>query len=76
MKLGKHWRSAVKYYWSFRLAILAALLSGAEVFLQFTQDDFDPLFPKGVFAAIAGLVSVAAAIARLVAQKRTVSNKK
>lgn len=70
MKLVKYWKSAVKYYWSFRLAILAALLSGVEVFIQFTQDDFEPFFPKGVFAAVAGLVSIAAAIARLVAQKK------
>ena len=70
MKLGKDWRSVIKRYWSFRLAILAALLSGAEVFVQFAQDEFEPFFPKGMFAAFAGVISIAAAIARLVAQKK------
>jgi len=65
--LIQDWDRAVKKFWSFRLSILAALLSGLEVVVQLWQPF--SIHP-GVLAAIAGVVSLAAAIARIVAQPK------
>ncbi len=58
--------------WSVRLIVLAAALSGLEVFFQvavaFTW--LPPFVPPGLFAAASGLVSAAAFGARFIAQKR------
>ena len=70
MSLVRDWRRVLKRAWSLRLIVLATIFSGLEVAVQFLQDDFEPLFPKGVFAIIAGLVSIAAFVARLLAQKK------
>ena len=50
--------------WSVRLMLLSICLSGLEVAIPYIA----PVLPSGSFAALAGLVTVAAAIARLVAQ--------
>lgn len=65
MKLAPNWRSVLTKAWSVRLMILAALLSGVEVALPFLGD----WIPRGLFAALSGLVTAGAFIARLVAQK-------
>ena len=70
MNLIRDWRRVLKRAWSLRLIVLATIFSGLEVAVQFLQDDFEPLFPRGVFAIIAGLVSIAAFVARLMAQKK------
>ena len=70
MSLIRDWRRVLKRAWSLRLIVLATIFSGLEVAVQFLQDDFEPLFPKGVFAIIAGVVSIAAFVARLMAQKK------
>jgi hypothetical protein len=49
-----------------RFIALSALLSALEVVLPYIDD----LFPRGVFAVLAGVVSMGAAISRLVAQPR------
>lgn len=67
MKLLDDWPRLLRRAWSFRLAILAALLSAAEVALQFVA----PAGGSGWFALAAALVSGAAALARLVAQPAT-----
>lgn len=67
MTLIEDWNNVITKLWSFRLAILSATLSGAEVAVQVYQ----PVFVgSGVFAAIAGLISLAAAVARAVAQPK------
>lgn len=53
--------------WSVRLALLSAVLSAAEVVTSYVA----PAQPSGKFAAFAGVLSLAAAVARLVAQPRT-----
>ena len=70
VSLIRDWRRVLKRAWSLKLIALAAILSGFEVAVQFLQDDFEPLFPKGVFAIIAVVVSIAAFVARLMAQKK------
>ncbi len=69
MKLVKEWKLVVTRFYSFRLAIIAGIFGGFEVVLQIFQDG-QTIVPKGVFAGIAALVSFAAAVSRLIAQKR------
>lgn len=58
--------------WSVKLIALAAFLSGAEVALQVAiAFEIQPPIPAGVFALVAGLVTVAAFAARFIAQCRT-----
>ncbi len=52
--------------WSVRLAILAALFSGAEVALPF----FVPFLPEKAMAILAVVASAGAAFARIVAQPK------
>ncbi len=59
-----NWREVLRYAWSIRLMLLAALLSGAEVALPF----FEYSIPTGLFAALSGLTTAAALVARFVAQ--------
>lgn len=61
------WRDVLRYAWSVRLMILAALFSGAEVALPFL-DGWLPISP-GLFGLLSFLTTVAAFIARFVAQK-------
>lgn len=65
MTLINDWRRAVKRFWSFRLAILSAILSAAEVAMQVW-----PVAPSGLFAASAATVSLASGVARIVAQPK------
>ena len=68
MKLAliEDWRAVLKRAWSFKFSLLAALLGAAEMVVQFYQPAG---IRPGVFAGIAGAVSLASALARLVAQQ-------
>ena len=65
MTLITNWRVVLTQAWSIRLIILAGLLSGAEVVLPMV--DLNYLQPN-VLAAVSGLVSAAALVARVLAQ--------
>lgn len=67
MRLINDWDRAVKRFWSFRLAILSAILSAAEIAVQIWQP---ASVPNGTFAVLACGVSVAAGVARIVAQPK------
>lgn len=67
MKLVARWREVLRYAWSIRLMIIAAILSGIEVALPLLDGSLP--IPPGVFAALSGLTVAAAFVARLVAQK-------
>lgn len=67
MRLLDDWPRLIRRAWSVRLAILAAGLSAVEFALPFVAPDQ----PSGWFAVAAGLVSLAAAGARIVAQPRS-----
>lgn len=55
--------------WSVRLIVLAAVLSGLEVMLSVMTAYSVPVpVSPGVFAAVSGLVTIAAFFARFVAQ--------
>lgn len=67
MKLLDNWPRLLRKAWSVRLALLAAVLSAVEFALPFVA----PARASGWFALAALLVSLAAALARLVAQPRS-----
>jgi hypothetical protein len=62
-----NWRAVLTKAWSIRLNILAVFLSGAEIAVQFLHGVL-PVAP-GLFAALAGVVSGAALMARIMVQK-------
>lgn len=66
LSLVPHWRVVLNRAWSVRLALISAALSGAEVALPYIA----PAERSGSFALLAGFVSIAAAVARLVAQPK------
>ena len=66
LELIEDWRAVLTRAWSMKFSILAAVLGGLEVGVQFVQPAG---IPGGVFAGIASVVSMSAAIARLVAQR-------
>lgn len=65
MKLAPDWREVLRYAWSIRLMLLAALLSAVEVALPFIGAL--PI-PTGIFAALSAVTTAAAFVARLLAQ--------
>ena len=66
LELIEDWRAVLTRAWSMKFSILAAILGGLEVGVQLVQPAG---IPNGVFAGIASVVSMSAAIARLVAQR-------
>lgn len=68
MKLLDDYRQILSRAWSVRWLIVAGLLSGAEVALQIAQPVIEPLIPRGLFSALAGLATAAALVARVLAQ--------
>ena len=65
MKLIEGWKDVLKKAWSVRLIVVAAVLSGIEAVMPYLESNF----PQGVFAAASGVVTAAALLARVVAQK-------
>lgn len=66
MTLVANWRRVLRHAWSVRLMLLAALLSGAEIALPLLEGVLP--VPPLTFAALSGLTTAAALIARFVAQ--------
>ncbi|HEV7251442.1 MAG TPA: hypothetical protein VGN93_31075 [Shinella sp.] len=67
MRLAPNWRAVLRYAWSIRLILIAALLSGAEVALPLVGDALP--VPDRLFAALSFLTTAGAFLARLTAQK-------
>ncbi|MBU2539157.1 MAG: hypothetical protein KKH22_12045 [Proteobacteria bacterium] len=65
MKLDRDWKKIIKKAWSFRLMVLAGLLSTGEFILPV----FSETIPRWPFAILSFLVITGAMAARLVAQK-------
>ena len=72
MKLVANWRTVLRCAWSIRLMLLAGILSGLEIALPLLEGVLS--IPPGLFAALSGLVTCGALIARLVAQKHIGDN--
>ena len=60
-----NWRQILTKAWSVRLMAMAAVLSGLEVAMPY----LDGSLPQGTFAALSGVISGAALLARLLAQR-------
>lgn len=70
VRLVHNWRDILKWAWSVRLMVLAGILSGLEVLIQvLVAYNYQPPIPPMLFAVLSGLVTVAALIARIVAQR-------
>ena len=66
MRLIEDWKHVAKHAWSIRFIVLAALMSGVEIVLPM----FDDTMPRGLFAVLTLIVTVAAAVARLIPQPK------
>ncbi len=66
MRLVEEWRVIARKAWSFRLLVLAAVLSGWEVILPY----FGDVIPRGIFTGLSFVVTCGAMVARVVAQPR------
>jgi membrane protein YdbS with pleckstrin-like domain len=66
MKLVSDWTRIARRAWSVRLALLSAVLGAAEIGVQFLAASK----PTPYFAMAAAFTSLAAAIARIVAQPK------
>lgn len=64
MRLHQDWKRIVKKAWSFRLLLIAGLLSGCEVVLPYYSDSF----PRSMFAILSIVVTLLATIARVTSQ--------
>jgi len=67
MKLVSDWRRVLRYAWSIRLLLAAAMLSGLEVALPYLGDILP--IPIGAFAAVTFIVTVLALVMRIISQK-------
>lgn len=67
-KLVPNAAAIVRFGWNFRLAILAAFLSGCEVALPYIDQMI--AIPRGVFAGLSLVTTMAAAVARIVVQQK------
>lgn len=68
MSLLPEWKSVLSRAWSVKFMVLAALLSGVEVVMQILEPSVSATMPKGLFAALAGLTTAGALVARVLAQ--------
>lgn len=69
MNLIDNWEAVLRHAWSYKLAILAALLSGADVGMQ----ALTAVVPSPWLSGAAGLVAAAAAFSRFVYQPKVSS---
>ena len=67
IQLHEDWKNIAAKAWSFRLAGIAALLSGAEVIVPLFAD----AIPRGIFAVLSFFTVAGAMIARVVAQPKS-----
>lgn len=71
VKPVENWRKVLRHAWSVRLIAVAVVLSGVEVGIQvMAAYEVPPPVRPGLFAALSGLVTVAAGIARFAAQRK------
>ena len=68
MKLVPEWKLVARKAWSVRLALMAAGLGGLELLLQYLT----PEHPSGRFIVLGVVVNIGAAMARIVAQPKTI----
>ncbi len=65
--LSSDWKTILKKAWSIRLMAVASALSGVEIAMPMLDGVLD--MPRGMFAGLSGIVTAAAFVSRLVAQR-------
>lgn len=65
MNIYSNWKTISRKAWSFRLTLMAGLLSGCEVALPLFIDSM----PRNVFAGLSAVMAMAALFARVIVQK-------
>lgn len=65
MRLLSDWKRVIRKAWSMRLMALAVVLTAVETALPFFSDTI----PRGIFAALSGLVIVGGMASRILVQK-------
>lgn len=68
MKLLPDWKSILTKAWSVKFMVLAALLSGCEVVIPMLEPVIGEMLPKGMFAALSGVVTAGALVSRVLMQ--------
>lgn len=69
-RVRKDWRKIIKRAWSVRLMMLAAVFGGCDAAIQAAiAMDVRPPISAGWFSILAGVASLAAMVARVVAQR-------
>jgi len=72
MRIVPDWKWVLLKSWSARLLALASVLSALEVVAQvMIAFEYDAGIPPGLLAALAGLVTLAALPARILAQRHS-----
>lgn len=69
LRLHSDWKTILRRAWSIRLLILAGILSAAEVALPLLDGVL--AVPRGIMAALSGVVTAGALVARVLVQKET-----
>lgn len=67
MRLASDWRRIMRKAWSIRLIAMAGILSGMEIVMPMLDGIIT--VPRGIFAALCGIVTCAALVMRLIAQR-------
>lgn len=70
LTLTEDWQAILKRAWSVKFNIASTLFGAAEVVVALVQP---ASIPNGVFAGIAAAVSIAANVARVMAQKEMIT---
>ena len=68
MTLRPDWKAILTKAWSVKLLIVAGLLSGIEAVMQIVEPTLAGSLPPGAFAALSGLVTAGALVARVLSQ--------
>ena len=68
MTLLPDWKAILKKAWSVKFIAVAAVLSGLESVAAIAGDSIAKQFPTGLYAAVVGVLTALALVARILAQ--------
>lgn len=68
MTLLPNWKDVARKAWSVKFIAVAAMLSGLESVAAIAGDSIAKQFPAGLYAAVVGVITALALVARILAQ--------
>lgn len=74
MRLDPEWKKILRRAWSVKFMVLAGILSAGEVFMQTIDPGATSGVPRGLFAALSGMLSAFALVSRVMAQHEAEKN--